>query len=621
MLASELRRRLRAHAAWAVYIAVALACTWYFNARSDLVPKWGIWYSDGDPSQPYVLLQVRAFLAGRTALFTHPIGAGHDYNWGRGGMHQAWGLGIPLIATPFHLLGRLFGAPGFPDDARFLILYAMTTVALVRALHRASPKEPSALFASAAAGGAVMVFPTFVGLVTARFLVYEQTIAVGDLWDVALLAGVIALFERCTVGRLAFVCAAAGFSTAIRPPIGIYGFSTVMVGLFVARRAGVSLRGLLGGFAAYVAGTGVYLVGNILRFGDPLNAGYANSLSGPQVNRLTRWGLPFAKVPMTTAMKEMFMTFFIMKPVTSQQGPTAELQPYITGERWREYYAPTYDRVILAAWFAALGIVLWRVVSRRLWRRDRPLNDDLLTFVGAWGLLPSLVLFVFYSHVGNMVTRYASDLYPGFAATSLCAGMAVVDAIRKRAPAWTSSAQIAIAGFIALYLAAWPPWAQHMSQPVDRKAIVASIAALDARAAHQPPVPDRFKCNEPRGPSPMHTHLEDWHSDCTFSSGMVFAMPRARCIEFTLNPNGPTWTAADELALQAFRANADSDQMVPCGPASVEGQTRKLTVCEPRPPHFLVDGMRLYSLGVLDDKLVPIDRLKLTRIDPAPVCR
>jgi hypothetical protein len=307
--------------------------------------------------------------------------------------------------------------------------------------------------------------------------------------------------------------------------------------------------------------------------------------------------------------------------VTRQQGPTDELKPYISGERWREYYAPTYDRIVFALWVAALVIVVWRIVGRKLWRRDRPLGDEMLTCVGAWGVMTSFVLFLFYARLSNVATRYATDLYLGFAATQLCVGLAIVEAVRKRAPEWTSSAQLAIAGCVALYLAAWQPWAQHMSQPVDQKAIVASIAALDSHDGHQPIPPDHFKCNEPRGPSPTHTHLEDWRADCTFSSGMVFALPHAQCLAFTLDPNGPTWTPADEKALQGFRANENSDRMVPCGPASVEGETRKLTVCEPRPPRFTLDGMNLYSLASLDENLIPMDRLKPRRIDPAPVCR
>ncbi len=256
MLVRRLRARLPARAAWLVYAAVALACTKFLNDRADLVPKWGQWYPEG---QPYVLLQIRAFLAGRTALVTHPSGAAHDYNWGRGGMHQAWGLGIPLRATPFHLLARCFGAPGFPDDVRFLSFYALTTILLARALHEVSRDRPGAVVASAAAAGFVMVFPAFIGLLIARFLVYEQTIATGALWDVALLAGLLLLVARCTPARLAAVCGAAGFALMIRPPLGVYGFTTVILALYIAWRARATPRALAGGVVAYLSTTALLL--------------------------------------------------------------------------------------------------------------------------------------------------------------------------------------------------------------------------------------------------------------------------------------------------------------------------------------------------------------------------
>ena len=128
-------------APWFAYVAAALACSWYINTRARIVPKWGEWYMASE-GHPYVLMQVRAMLSGRLALFPHPSGAGNDYNWGRGGMHQAWGLGVPILATPLHVLGRLFGAPGFPDGVRFLLFYALTMVVLARALDTAARARP-----------------------------------------------------------------------------------------------------------------------------------------------------------------------------------------------------------------------------------------------------------------------------------------------------------------------------------------------------------------------------------------------------------------------------------------------------------------------------------------------
>jgi hypothetical protein len=572
---------------------------------------------------PFIVLQVRAFLSGRLALVPHPSGAGHDYTWGRGGMHSSWGLGLPILATPFHVVGRLLGAPGFPDNLRFLILYAVVTVVLARTLHRSSPNEPTRLVASTAAAGFVMVFPAFVGLISARFLIYDQTIATGALWSVLLLAGVLSLLHRCTPGRVIAVCAAAGFSTMIRAPLGAYGLTTAVLAVIVAHRKGVRVRVLLWALLAYAGVTALYLAGNSLRFGSPLTTGYANLVAGPFVNRLTRWGLPFARVPFLVRAKETFATLFLLQPVSSQimmGTPPASVKGYAVGERWREYYSPTYDLFTFAVWLAIFVIVGYRVVRYRLWRRDRDLGEEIPTVLGAWALPPSIGLFLLYTQVPNMVTRYLVDMYPAFAAASLCVGMAAVDLVRKRVPGMTASVQIALAGVTALYLAGWRGWAQHLSQPVNAEIVTRRIADIDARSVRMPSVPNHFTCNEPRGPLPVHTHLEDWLPDCSFRSGMVFAMPHSRCISFTFGPSGVAWGAPDNESLAGFRANGDTDPLVACGVPVVEGNTQQLTLCDPSPPSYLLDGMRLYAIASLDSNLNAIDRLKLMRIDAMPGC-
>jgi hypothetical protein len=620
-LARRAAPAVRKAAPWVVYATLALACASYLNGRAALLPKWtqGYMASEG---QPYILLQVRAFLHGRLALVPHPSGVGNDYDWGRGGMHQAWGLGVPLLATPFHVVGLLFGAPGFPDALRFLILYTVVCVVLARALHRSAREAPGSLIPSAATAGFVMVFPTFVGMVSSRFLIYEQTIATGVLWSVGLLAGVLLLLARATPLRLAIVCACAGFSTILRPPLGIYGGVTLALALLLAARAGLSLRARIAGVASYAATTGLYFLGNWARFGSPFNPGYENCVSGLFVNRLARWGLSFSKVPLSTAAKEMFATLFLLDPVPNQlmlSTPPA-VRPYAVAERWREYYAPTFDLAILTLAVVALLYVGWRVVRGRLWRRDRSLESEVATVVGAWGLPPAIVLFFFYAKLGNMVTRYATDLVPAFAATCVCVGMAIVGAVRARRPAAAPSVQLAIAGVVALYLSSWHGWAQHMAGTVDAKTVAATVAEMDRASVLIQGVPSHFKIGEPRGPTPVRTHLQEWGSDGAFSSGMIFAMPHSPCVEFTFRSRAPAWRPEDQASLDGFRATADSDALVRCGPPVVDGDERRLTMCDPRPPPYLLDGMRLYSVASLDQGLTPIDRLRIVQIDSVPSC-
>src|SRR5262249_32861680 len=155
-----------------------------------------------------------------------------DYFWGRGGVHHPWGLGVPILATPFHAVARLLGKPGFPDTVFFLILYALVAYVLSRGLDRSSPRSgPATSLAASAAAGFVMIFPSFVGMLAARFWVFEETIAVGALWSLLLLAALLELFKDCSRRRLILACALSGFAALIRPPAGVYGLATALLAL------------------------------------------------------------------------------------------------------------------------------------------------------------------------------------------------------------------------------------------------------------------------------------------------------------------------------------------------------------------------------------------------------
>ena len=120
----------------------------------------------------------------------------------------------------------------------------------------------------------------------------------------------------------------------------------------------------------------------------------------------------------------------------------------------------------------------------------------------------------------------------------------------------------------------------------------------------------------------MFGHLADWNADCTIESGTAFAFPLTPCVTFTFAPAGQNgWSPADDGSLAGFCAHADFDALVACGKPNGAGETRSLTMCEPHPPRFVLDGMRLYVIASLDSNLSgPWDGLKLMRIDAAPAC-
>ena len=64
----------------------------------------------------------------------------------------------------------------------------------------------------------------------------------------------------------------------------------------------------------------------------------------------------------------------------------------------------------------------------------------------------------------------------------------------------------------------------------------------------------------------------------------------------------------------------DFDALVSCGAPRGDGEARRVTMCEPHPPRFVLDGMRLYAVASLDANLRAIDRLQIARIDVTPAC-
>jgi hypothetical protein len=322
----------------------------------------------------------------------------------------------------------------------------------------------------------------------------------------------------------------------------------------------------------------------------------------------------------------MMATLFLLEPTPGHillGEPPPSVRPFLAGVRWREYYAPTFGRLPLFVWVAALVIVGWRLYRRKPWRERQGVADEVPTIVGVWGLVPSFVLFVFYARLDNMVTRYATDMYPAFAAAFLSVGMTFIETVRRHAPRAVAGAQVALAGLFVLYASSGGGWATHLSTPIDRNAVVANLAALDARSLPPTDVPGVLRCDQPRGPPPVYSHLDGWMADCSFFSGMVFAMPHTRCVTFTFAPYAAdrTWSPSEEAALKGFRVKGDFDDLVACATQPADRGERRLTLCEPRPPPFLLDGLRLYSVASLTPDLESLDSaLGLVEIRGARSC-
>jgi hypothetical protein len=93
--------------------AVALALAVLIG--SEIVSGFGQWYSSYLPLR----LQTEALLHGHLALGTSASALQWDLAWSKGGVHQVWGLGIPLWRLPFEAIAKVLGYAGFPDRLCF----------------------------------------------------------------------------------------------------------------------------------------------------------------------------------------------------------------------------------------------------------------------------------------------------------------------------------------------------------------------------------------------------------------------------------------------------------------------------------------------------------------------
>ncbi|WP_423430737.1 glycosyltransferase family 2 protein [Limisphaera sp. 4302-co] len=248
-----------------------------------LVSGWGRWYS----ASPYYRQQAAAFLRGDLALSRDPADLSHDLCWSEGGVHQVWGLGVPLWRLPFELGARVAGFETFPDMLALAVALALTAWWVFTTLEElgrhlrsvpTSQVEGSTIPMRAGAGeperprtgtdgrhgvqgphapgvkghGAIwilmgtsaavlLLFPPWLNLLTTRFLVWEEAVAYEYLAGIGMIAALIRVVVRPGAGRFALLGSLAGLGMLVRPTLVFHGAAALlaaMAGLWLCRRTG-----------------------------------------------------------------------------------------------------------------------------------------------------------------------------------------------------------------------------------------------------------------------------------------------------------------------------------------------------------------------------------------------
>lgn len=460
--------RVRAISLWLCYVGVLYAICLLWTC--GLVPGWRRWYSQSEHHRA----QAVALLHGELRLSNSLSELRHDLVWSRGGVHQVWGLGVPLWRLPFDLVARLVGEEAFPDMLAFGIAVAIAAsivlMTFVRegarnALHtgyalrgeharemtsatRPSHSKTCAQMARVgwSLGGASIVlgFPPFINLLKTRFDIYEEVVAYEYLFGISLLGGLIMLAMRPLVRRYWWLCGVAGLGGLVRPTLVFYGFATVMAGavllwLSKRKRKAVPVMGEKGkcpppgrqwvwhavvGGLIFMLGGGVLFGTNWRQFGNGFEFGHRLNVQDLYGSLYaTRFDDPYQKEPLGSAARELFGWLLSTQEFNAGDFYQERVFPgQSTTLRWREVYLTTYDwsfvivAIVGVAAAASTWLRWWREwISSDAWWVADACRGRVIGVLGLYSALSAAPLLVFYLRCPVISSRYLLDLMPAFA--------------------------------------------------------------------------------------------------------------------------------------------------------------------------------------------------------------
>jgi hypothetical protein len=522
------------------------------------------WYA---PHSAY-RAQVDAMLAGRLALDEHPEAILHDLTWSEGGVHQVWGLGVPLWQLPFEALGRAIGITPFPDRVAMLAWLALMLFAVIRGMRSRNGETRWTHL------GAVMIsclFPPFITLLRSQLQVYEEAAVYAYAAAMILLGGTLAFARTPTTLRYLLLLAVAGASGLIRPTVWFYGLATAVIAtaiLWRARRRG-ALAVIALGIVAFVAGGGVLYATNAARFGAGSEFGHrlnVESLSGNIF--ATRFGYPFERAGLFEAATELVGGLFDRPELRRSSGTyTSKLHLGQSDKvRWREYYFTTYS------WPYLIPIVLGLALGGVAWYRRRP-RDERARWLTAWAVLGGGPIAVFYLRAPSISSRYQLDLAPAIVALLLVVWAAC--AVR-----WPRRASVVVIALIAVAITKSRRFRPRVaSNPVDHEIAARSTERLVGASGEPHPLPDAYVLGDPLLPlvlEPSVTSL-GWCRDgagtlidCAATPRLGDEVHRARweygpftvSASHDLTPPAPNTEPARRWLVTRFRVEAEPI----CGP-------------------------------------------------------
>ena len=438
---------------------------------TGLIGGWGEWYS---PS-PHYRHQTDSLLQGRLSLSQSPMDTAHDLTWSEGGVHQVWGLGVPIWRLPFEAIARVCGFPAFPDRlslAAALALWAAIVLGLLSPARHPSETPETSHGRNSLIVGLILLCPVFVELFNSKFWVYEEAVAYEYLFGTGILVALLRHLRAPTFRGSVFIAVLAGLGPLIRPTLIFYGIGTVAALILVQPKAR-TLRGIIAVGLAFAMGPFLVLATNHLRFGHPMEFGHQLNLQHLFGSMYaTRFDHPFAKEPLTSSARELIGLLFGTPALNDfdlyRQGFFPAQSPTV---RWRNLYLRTYDvswlvGMVAGAGFAARSIMFLRSSAPS---GDRTRHQGVVT-AAIWSLCATIPLCGFYLRNEVISSRYLIDFAPAFVA-ALSALILGFDLPVRSVNARTKAMRVAAYGFIVwiavegLLTQPLPPRPQALTYP------------------------------------------------------------------------------------------------------------------------------------------------------------
>jgi hypothetical protein len=474
---------------------------WLFGLR-----HFGVWYS-GEFSYRR---QTEALLHGSLIIDSVPEGMRYDWAW-RGGAHQIWGLGMPLLRLPFEVAAKMVGAFGFPDAIVFVILFAAVSLLATHVFRDRKWWERWAIYAT------LLFCPAFINLCRTRFESYEEAVAGGFLCATVLGLLLVELVERPRAKLYLGLCALGGLSIWIRPTMAFYGAPAAAIALVIGRARRLPKRVLFGGALLFVSGIALQLAINQLRFGAPLEFGhYLNVTYNPTDTFHKVFGNPFSKEPIFSAAKELFGILFLSNRPNGYAFYQPDLVPLQSPTmRFREFYFSTFR-----LWVLPLVVGGWLLAWRRGGQREK-----LLALFSAIAFAGQAVV---YLRLPFIASRYIVD----FAAAFAFAQVALLLSLPRLRPL----------GALALVASTVIAIATGWFSEIQSKRVLLNVADLQEKMPRPvfvaPPLPKKYSCADARPLADMTLNGFEWDPrSCFVRIETSFFVPNASCVNLRLGPS------------------------------------------------------------------------------------